>query len=153
MRRLFSKFTFLPVILVLAGFTWFTLRIADPPDEAERESLVSGTIAPGGPLRAQGPFQLYVALERGVPGDEIPEFPLDDAQPLEDGRFELSADPGDGRRFWVLARIETARLERWCDTVRLPEMRQLEDGAWVEAATGEPLSPLELTVDDSRRCS
>jgi len=152
-RRLFGKFTFLPVILILAGFVVFTVAIAEPVQKAERRSLVVGTVTPAGALREDGPFRPYVALHKGAPGGEIPEFPLDDQQPLADGKFELSADQGDGTRFYLLARIETATLERWCDTVALPPVRKLDDGRWVDAATGAPLPPLRISVDDSTRCS
>ncbi|MHB1243366.1 MAG: hypothetical protein ACYC1P_08215 [Gaiellaceae bacterium] len=152
MRRLVGKFTFFPVVLILAGFVVFTVAIAKPLKKAERRGLVVGTVTPADALRDDGPFRPYVALHRGAPGAEIPEFPLDDRQPLDDGKFELSADQTDGTRYFVLARIETATLERWCETVALPPMRQLEDRSWVEAATGKPLAPVRISVDDSTRC-
>jgi hypothetical protein len=96
----------------------------------------------------------YAALNRGRgrPAVEAPEFPLDGAQPDAGDTFELAAEQGDGTRFWVLARVETAKIERWCKVVELPPLRRLEDGKWVEAATGKPLRPLEITVDRSTPC-
>jgi hypothetical protein len=157
MRRRLRKLSFLPVLLLLVGFTWFTVEVASPLKEAERKSLVAGTIVPAGPLRDDGPFRPYVALHKGprpaeVRAGEIPEFPLDDQQPLDDGKFELSADQGDGTRFYLLARMETAKLERWCETIALPPMRQLEDRSWVVAATGEPLDPVRISVGAATRC-
>jgi hypothetical protein len=153
MRRLFGKFTFVPVILIIVGFVWFTARIAQPQKSVERESLVTGTIHPANPLRPDGPFIPYVALHKGKPDlNAIPEVPLDDRQPDGDGAFELSADPGDGRVFWLLARFETAKQETYCNGLALPRMRKTEDGAWVEAATGKPLAPVRIAVDKSERC-
>ena len=153
MRRLFGKFTFVPVLLILGAFVLFAIKVSEPLRKAERKSLVTGTIHPVGELRQEGPFIPYVALNRGRPvKGAFPEFPLDDRQPDADGRFELSADPGDGTRFYLLVRYETARQERYCKTVELPEVRQTEDGNWVEAATGKPLPPQRVEVDKSVRC-
>lgn len=154
MRRFLRKFAFSPVILILAGFVWFTLEIAEPLQKAERKSLVTGTIHPAAPLRPDGPLIPYVALHKGVPGPRVPEFPLDDEQPEGDGdgAFELSADERDGRRFYLLARIETAKQERFCEKIALPRMRRAEDGVWLQAATGQPLERLRITVDKSQPC-
>ena len=154
MRRFFGKFTFFPVILILAGFVWFTLRIAEPLKEAERKSLVTGSIRPAGSLEPDGPFIPYVALHKGVANglEAVPEFPLDDQQPEGDGAFELSADERDGRQFYLLARFETAKQERFCTTVTLPKVRRTADGHWLEASTGKPLEPVRITVDKSLRC-
>ena len=153
MRRLFRKFTFVPVILILAGFVWFTLKVAEPLKKAERKSLVTGSIHPADPLRPEGPFVPYIALHKGVLGPKgVPEVPLDDQQPEGDGTFELSADDGDGRQFFLLARYETAKQERYCKTVSLPRMRRTEAGIWLDAETEEPLEPIRITVDKSQRC-
>jgi len=151
-RRFLRKFSFIPVILILAGFVLFTLKIAEPQKKAERKTLVTGSIHPADALRPDGPFIPYIALHKGVPGTPIPEFPLDDRQPDGDGTFELSADDRDGRRFYLLVRFETAKQERYCKTVALPRMRRTEEGVWLEAATGKPLKPLRIAVDKSQRC-
>jgi hypothetical protein len=151
-RRFLRKFTFIPVILILAGFTLFAIKISDPLKKAERKSLVTGSIHPANPLRPDGPFVPYVALHKGEPGPVVPEFPLDDAQPDGDGKFELSADEGDGRQFYLLVRFETAKSERYCKTMALPTMRRTEDGVWLDAATGKSLQPVRITVDKSERC-
>jgi hypothetical protein len=106
-----------------------------------------------GALRADGPFVRYVALHPGRPGGPVPAFAIDDSQPENDGVFELDADAGDGAQFYVLARIESAKIERWCEFVALPRVRRLEDGGWVNAATGKALAPLKLTVDKKIPCS
>jgi len=152
MRRFLGKFTFIPVILILGGFVWFTLKIAEPLKEAERKSLITGSIHPADPLRPDGPFVPYIALHKGVPSPIVPDVPLDDQQPEGDGVFELSADAIDGRQFYLLARYETARQERYCKTVPLPKVRRTEDGIWLEAATGKPLRSLRIAVDKSQRC-
>jgi hypothetical protein len=151
-RRFFGKFSFVPVILILVGFVVFTLKISDPLKDAERKSLVTGSIHPANPLKPDGPFIPYVALHKGAPGPEVPEFPLDDHQPDGDGTFELSADEVDGRRFYLLARFETAKSERFCATLALPPVRRTEEGIWLEAATGQRLKPVRITVDKSQRC-
>ena len=154
MRRFLRRFSFFPVILILGGFIAFTLWVADPLQEAERKSLVTGSIHPADPLRPDGPFIPYVALHKGAlqDPDGVPEFPLDDEQPDGDGKFELSADAGDGRQFYLLARFETANSERYCKTVPLPRMRRTEDGLWLDAATGERLQPLRISVDKAESC-
>jgi hypothetical protein len=154
MRRLFARFAFVPVLAILAGFIAFAIGLSDPPEEVERESLVVGTIHPVGALEPEGPFIPYVALHKGAPEgvEAVPDFPLDDRQPEFDGAFELSADPGDGRRFYLFARFETANQARYCALLALPEMRPTEAGGWVVASTGEPLEPQRLNVDNSSRC-
>lgn len=154
MRRHLRRFTFVPVILILAAFIAFAIGLSDPPEEVERESLVAGTIHPVGALESEGPFIPYVALHKGAPEgvEAVPDFPLDDRQPEFDGAFELSADPGDGRRFYLFARFETAAQERYCALLALPEMRPTETGGWVVASTGKPLEPQRLNVDTSARC-
>ncbi|HUP32952.1 MAG TPA: hypothetical protein VM184_07955 [Gaiellaceae bacterium] len=154
MRRLLARFAFVPVILILAGFIAFAIGLSDPPEEVERASLVAGSILPARALEPEGPFIPYVALHKGEPEGiaAVPDFPLDDRQPDLDGAFELSADPGDGRRYYLLARFETAKQERYCALLALPEMRLTEAENWVVASTGKPLEPQRLTVDKSTRC-
>jgi hypothetical protein len=154
MRRLSARFAWVPVVVILAAFIAFAIGLSDPPEEVERKSLVAGTIRPVGALEREGPFIPYVALHKGPPEgvEAVPDFPLDDRQPELDGAFELSADPGDGRRFYLFARFETARQERYCALLALPEMRPTEAGGWVVASTGKPLEPQRLTVDKSTRC-
>jgi hypothetical protein len=153
-RRFLRKFSFVPVLVILGGFVAFSLWVADPLKEAERESLVTGSLHPADPLRPDGPFIPYVALHKGElqEPESVPEFPLDDAQPEGDGKFELSADELDGQQFYLLARFETAKSERYCKTVPLPRMRRNEDGVWLEAATGKQLQPLRIAIDKSLRC-
>ena len=141
------------MVLILGGFVWFAIDISDPPEAAERESLVTGSIHAADPLKPDGPFTPYVALHKGAPDLEaIPDFPLDDRQPDGSGTFELSADKGDGTRFFLFVRFETAKLERWCRIVELPRMVQTADGVWVEPASRRPLPPQRITVDKSTRC-
>ena len=153
MRRLLRRFSWIPVVLILGAFIWFAIGLSDPPEEAERENLVTGSIHAADPLKPDGPFTPYIALHKGTPDPEaIPEFPLDDRQPDGSGAFELSADKGDGTEFFLLVRFETAKLERYCRFVELPKMRVTAEGAWVEAASGRPLPPQWITVDKSTRC-
>jgi hypothetical protein len=153
-RRFLNRFSFVPVILILGGFVAFTLWVTDPLQKAERKSLVTGSIHPADPLRPDGPFIPYVALHKGAAQDPggVPEFPIDDAQPDGDGKFALSADEGDGRRFYLLVRFETVQSEQYCKTVPLPMVRRTEDGLWLDAATGKKLEPLRISVDKSQRC-
>jgi len=151
-RRFFRKFTFVPVIVILIGFVWFTLKVAEPLKKAERKSLVTGSIHPADPLRPDSPFIPYIALHKGVASPGVPEVPLDDQQPEGNGTFELSADEADGRQFFLLARYETAKQERYCKTVSLPRMRRTEAGVWLDADTGRPLRSVRITVDKSQRC-
>lgn len=154
MRRLFNRFTWIPVVLILGGFVWFTTWVSDPVEEAQRKDLVTGTIEPAGALQGRGPFIPYVALHAGRPTapDRAPDVPLDDRQPEEDGRFDLSSDAGFGSRFFLLVRFETAQQERYCRVVPLPEMRRAADGVWLVAATGERLPPQRIAVDTSTPC-
>jgi hypothetical protein len=154
MRRFFGRFTWVPVLLILVGFVWFAIRIADPPEEAEREWLVTGTLLAADELKPDGPFVPYVALHKGdpVPVTEVPDFPLDDRQPDGSGTFELSADPGDGTRFFLFARFATAKGERFCATHPLPELRVTGQETWVVADTGKALEPQRLRVDKSLPC-
>ena len=152
MRRFFRKFTFVPVVVILAGFVLFTFVISKPVREAEKHGVVHGTIVPAGALRADGPFVRYVALEPGRPGEPIPPFAVDDKQPGDDGSFELDADAADGTEFYLLGRIESAKIERWCLTVPLPRMRRTDERGWVNAATGKRLEPVKLSVDKTSRC-
>jgi len=152
-RRFLRKFTFVPVILILAGFVLFTLKVAEPLKKAERKSLVTGSIHPADPLRPDGPFIPYIALHKGAPSPTgPPEFPLDDQQPEGDGTFELSADDGDGRQFYLVARFETGKQERYCRTVALPRLRRTADGVWLHATSGKALPRVRITVDKSERC-
>lgn len=155
MRRFRNRFTWIPVVLILGGFVWFTTWVSDPLEDVERKELVTGTIAPAGALKGQGPFIPYVALHSGRPTapDRAPDFPLDDRQPEEDGRFELSADTGFGNRFFLLVRFETAKQERYCRVVALPEMRRTAEGVWLVAETGKRLPPQRIGVDTSTPCA
>ena len=83
----------------------------------------------------------------------VPRTPSTTGCPSRDGSFALDADPLDGTRFFLLARIETAREELFCETIALPEMRVDEDGKRVVASTGEPLPPKHVVVDTSTPCS
>jgi hypothetical protein len=152
MRRLLSSLGILIVALMLAGFVWFTKEISEPVDRTLRQDLVTGTVRPAGELEPRGPFLTYVALFAGRPGGERPLYPVHDVQPGTDGSFALSADRLDGTRFFLLARIETAQEELFCETIPLPEMRATEDGEWVVAATGRPLEPPAIVVDASTPC-
>jgi hypothetical protein len=153
-RRFLRKFSFLPVILILAGFVVGTVLISKPPKEQESLSVVTGIVHAAPDLRPDAPLTYFAALNPGRArlASEAPEFPLDDAQTDEGESFELVAEPGDGKQFWVLARVETAMIERWCKVVELPPVRRLEDGTWVEAETGKPLAPLDITVDRTTAC-
>ena len=150
-RRFLGRFSFLSAILLIVGFVYFTYRISKPVSSAQKAVLVHGTVRPAATLGPDAPFIRYVALRRGTPSADA-EHPLDDAQTGDDGSFELSADAGDGTRFSVLARIETAREELWCEIVELPPAELTTDETWVEAATQKPLAPLRITVDRRTRC-
>lgn len=152
--RFVRKFTFLPVVLVLAGFVLAVFWLSRPPASEESPPAVTGTITASPELKRDAPLVYFVGLNPGPtrPVDQAPEFPLDDAQPDEGQTFELVAEEGDGTQFWVLARVETARIERFCEAVDLPPLRRQDDGTWVEASTGKPLPPLAITVDDGTPC-
>jgi hypothetical protein len=152
-RRFLGKFSFLTAILVVVGFVVFTYVISKPLRGAEKHGLVHGTIRPAAALRPDAPFVRYVALHKGRPSRSgVPEFAVDDVQTTDDGSFELTAEEGDGTQFYLLARIETARIERYCEMISLPPMAFRDDGTWVEAATDAPLQPLRIAVDKSTRC-
>jgi hypothetical protein len=150
----FRKFTFLPVILVLAGFVGAVFWLSRPPKSEESPPTVTGNIRATDRLRQDAPLVFFVGLNKGKtrPASQAPEFPLDDAQPDPGDTFELVAEEGDGSQFWVLARVETAKIERWCEVVDVPKLRRLDDGTWVVAATGKPPPPLEITVDMKTAC-
>ena len=152
--RFVRKFTFLPVILVLAGFVAAVFWLSKPPESEESPPAVTGTIRAAAELEQDAPLVYFVGLNPGPtkPVDQAPEFPLDDAQPDAGATFELVAEKGDGPQFWVLARVETARIERFCEAVDVPPLRRQDDGTWVEASTGKPLPALRITVDDSTPC-
>jgi hypothetical protein len=152
--RLFRKFTFFPVVLVLAGFVASVFWLSRPLEEAESPPTVTGVVRASAELRRDAPLVYFVGLNKGEtrPASQAPEFPLDDAQPDEGATFELVAEKGDGARFWVLARVDSAKIERWCEVVDVPPLRRLEDGTWVVAATGKPLPALHITIDKETPC-
>ena len=153
MRRFLGKFSFLTALALVAGFVYLSAVLSDPVDRVQKDVLVRGTIRPAAALRPDAPFIRYVAVHAGSPSvdDANVQSPVDDAQTSPDGAFELVADELDGTRFLLLARIETAREELWCETVELPPVRHVEDG-WVAQATGRPLEPVRITVDRATRC-
>jgi hypothetical protein len=153
-RRFLRKFTFFPTVLILAGFGAAIWWLAQPLEEAQSPPAVTGVVRAAPELRPDAPLVFSVGLNPGPtrPASEAPEFPLDDVQPDEGATFELVAEEGDGRQFWVIARVDTAKIERWCEVVDVPPLRRLEDGTWVEAETGRPLPPLDITVDRDTPC-
>jgi hypothetical protein len=152
MKRLLASLGIPLVVAMLVGFFFFTKEISEPVEGTLQPDLVKGTVRAAEELAPRGPFLAYVALYAGRAGAERPEFPVSDVQPEPDGSFALAADRLDGRRFFLLARIETAQEELFCETVPLPEMRVSEDGDWVVAATGRPLEPRAIVVDASTAC-
>ena len=152
--RILHKFSFMPVILVLGGFVFAVFWLSKPPESEESPPTVTGHVRATERLKRDAPLVFSVGLNKGRrrPASQAPEFPLDDAQPDPGETFELVAEEGDGSQFWVLARVDSARIERWCEVVDVPRMRRLEDGTWVVAATGKPLPPLEITVDKTTAC-
>jgi hypothetical protein len=151
LARFLSGFGWAIVLLIMGGFVWFAIEISKPVEGTLRHDLVTGTLRPARELGPDGPFLGYVALYPGRPGDERPAYPLDDELPEDDGSFSLAADAIDGTRFYLLARIETAKEQLFCRLVPLPEVRATDEG-WVAAATGEPLLPRRIVVDRSRPC-
>ena len=152
--RFFRKFSFMPVVIVLAGFVFAVFWLSRPPKSEESPPTVTGRIDGTAALKQDAPLVYYVGLVKGEmqPPAEAPEFPLDDAQPEQGETFELVAEEGDGTQFWVVARADTARIERWCKSVDLPPLRRLEDGTWVVASTGKPPAPLRITLDKTTAC-
>ncbi len=152
--RLLRKLTFVPVALILIGFVVFTIFIAKPLRGSERLDLVRGTVKVAPELRADAPFSRYVALYPGELGaaDALPDFPANDVQTGGDGVFQLSPNQEDGTEFFILARVETAKLERYCEEIALPLVRRLEDKSWVDAKTGKPLPRLRITIDKGEPC-
>jgi hypothetical protein len=151
-RDFLWRYAWLVVVAMVAGFIWFTIEISKPVERSLQEDLVTGTLRPAPELAPEGPFLAYVALYPGSPDRELPEFPLFDQLAEEDGSFSFPADPVDGTRFFLLARIETAQERFYCKRVALPPMR-VSDDEWVVAATGEPLAPQRIVVDRSQPCS
>ena len=153
MRRFLGKFSFLIAVAMVAGFVYLSAVLSDPVDRVEKDVLVRGTIRPAAALRPDAPFLRYVAVHAGSPTVDVAliQSPVDDTQTSADGGFELVADVRDGTRFLLLARIETAREELWCETVDLPAVRHVDDG-WVEQATGRPLEQVRITVGRGERC-
>jgi hypothetical protein len=153
--RLFRKLSFFPVVLLLAAFVLFSVFISKPLRGSEKHGLVEGTIRADPALRPDAPFFFYVALHSGAPQtpDKVPEFPVQDVQTEDDGVFELSADTDDGPRFYLLARVETAKLERFCKVIPLPELKRLENDDWVDVRTGKRLPPVRITLDKSIPCT
>jgi hypothetical protein len=148
-RRFLGKFSFLAIVLLVVGFAYFTYAISKPVDRAQKDVLVRGTIRPTAALLPDAPFLRYAALYGGTP-DAGPL--LDDMLAEEDNSFQLRADEGDGTRFYVLTRIETAREELWCETIELPAVRYDDEDEWVAAATREPLPPVAISVGRQTRC-
>jgi hypothetical protein len=152
-RKLLWRYGWLVVVVMMVGFVWFAIEISKPVEGSLQEDLVTGTMRAADELAPDAPFLAYVALYAGRPTAELPADPVaDQLADEDDGSFALSADPLDGDTFFLLARIETAREEFFCETVRLPQMR-VEDDKWIVAATGEPLEPQQIVVDRSTRCS
>jgi len=151
--RFLSSFGWLVVVVILGAFVWFAIEISQPVERTLQEDLVVGTIRHAAELDSQGPLLGYVALFAGPATGRRPEYPVDDKLPEQDGSFALDADVLDGKRFFLLARIETAQERLFCETIALPEMRVDDDGQWVVAATGEPLPPKHVVVDTSTPCS
>jgi hypothetical protein len=151
-RDLLWRYSWLLVVVMVAAFIWFTVEISKPVEGTLQEDLVTGTVHAAPELAPEGPLLTYVALHAGRPSAEAPEDPVYDQLVEDDGSFALSADPLDGETFFLLARIETAREEFYCERIPLPRMR-VDDDEWVVAATGEPLEPRQIVVDKSTRCT
>ena len=153
-RHFFRKFTLVPALLVVAGFVGLIIYLSKPLEDVESAAAVTGVLRASADLKPDAPLTFYAGLFRGPvqPASEAPEFPLDDVQPDEGVAFELVAEKVDGTKFWVLARVDTAKIERWCTSVDVPPLRRLEDGTWVEAKTGKPLPPLDITIDRTTPC-
>jgi hypothetical protein len=116
----------------------------DPP--AREEGIV--------PLR--GRAALYTGPPRQptdvmIPVDESEEVNL---ERQEVPRFELTADPSDGTRFFVYAWMELSNYDIVCDTVALPPLRHAKDESgepiWLNAETGEPLRSMRIEL--SKKC-
>lgn len=151
MRRLGPLLSFLPVLLLVGGFVWFTMAIGDPLQRAEKEPLAVGVVVADEELRRLAPLQTYVALYAGT-GRTLPQFPVDEALTEDDGSFVLRAYADDGTRFFLFARIEAADFTTYCETRPLPPVRARDDGSWVVAATGAVPPMLRVDVDASGRC-
>ena len=84
-----------------------------------------------------------------VPVDESEEVNL---ERQEVPRFELTAPPGEGTRFFVYAWMELSNYDILCDTVALPPLRHGEDAdgrpVWLNAETGEPLRALRIELEE-----
>jgi hypothetical protein len=152
-RNFLWRFGWAIVLVIVGAFIWFTIEISKPVEGSLQEDLVSGTLHAAAELAPEGPFLEYIALYAGDPARELPEHPLIDQLAEDDGSFSFPADPIDGTRFFLLARIETAQERFFCKRVALPPMRVDEDEQWVVAATGEPLEPQRIVVDKSQPCS
>jgi len=152
LRKLGPVLSFLPVLLILAGFAWFTFETADPLQRVEKEPLAVGRVVPDEELAERGPLTFYVALYAGS-GRELPQFPVDDALAEQDGSFVLRAQASDGERFFLFARVETADFALYCTTRPLPPVRPRPDGTWVLAANRGTVPQLTIEIDASDRCT
>ena len=152
MAQFVSRFGWAIMLVIVGAFVWFSIEISKPVESSLQEDLIVGVIRHAPELDPEGPLLGYVALFAGRPAGR-PEYPVDDELPAQDGSFALDADPIDGTRYFLLARIETAQERLFCETLALPEMRVDDDGQWVVASTGEPLPPKHVVVDKSTPCS
>ena len=153
LRKLIPFLNFLPVVAILAGFTWFTFETANPLQRVEKEPLAVGRVVPSPDLERLAPLTTYVALHRGT-GDapRLPQFAVDEALAADDGTFSLRADETDGNVFFVFVRIEGADFTTYCARQRLPRVRVGRDGLW-EREEGGDVRRLRIEVGSAGRCA
>lgn len=152
MHRVRPIVSFLPVLLLIGGFVWFTIAVGDPLERAEKEPLAVGVVVPDEELLRLAPLQTYVALYPGTGRGALPQFPVDEALTEDDGSFVLRAYESDGERFFLFVRVEAADFTTYCATRPLPPLRAEGDGGWVVAATGAVPPLLRIEVDPTGRC-
>ncbi len=151
MRRLLPLLSFSSIALVLGGFVFFTISIADPVQRTLKKPFARGVVVPDKALRGRGPLYTYVALHAGAPRLN-PTQPVDDMLTEPDGRFALRADPEHGERFFVFARIDTTGYDSYCVVRPLPRLSARDD-RWEVAATGQELPELRIEVGPANSCA
>jgi hypothetical protein len=150
-RRFLPFLSFSSVALVLVGFVFFTISIADPVERVQKRPFARGVVVPDERLRRRGPLYTYVALHAGTP-KLVPETPVDDMLTEPDGRFALRADAVHGDRFFLFVRVETTGFDSYCVIRPLPRLRSVDDG-WEVAATGEEVPEMRIEVGPTNSCT
>lgn len=151
MLEVLRRFAFVPALAILGGFVWFTIWIAGVGDREDRSPVVAVTVALAPAISAGSPARTFAGLYTGPPRRPTVDEPrVDETEGDGSGRFVLSAEAGDGRRFFVYVEAESSALLTYCAWRQLPAAR-IEGARWVDR-TGRPLRPVRFTLDADDRC-